>query len=187
MSFNFIGNIDILEFKKTILNLNNEVWNENNERQKYHNVLNKTHFIPLMWDSDTISQLVYGKKTKYFYTLEFDKLKENIEREINLNLGLNGVVFRAILAKLDSNHHIPEHIDGPKQNNYCKKIHIPIVTNDKVFFNIEGEEKNLKEGEIWEVDVSKLHSAYNNGTEDRVHLIVMYNERKDFIQQSLDC
>ena len=40
-------------------------------------------------------------------------------------------------------------------------------------FTIEDEIKNLKIGEIWEINNSeKLHGVSNEGDEDRIHLIV---------------
>jgi hypothetical protein len=185
-NFTFFGNVDIKTFKKKILDFSEEIWEENKQRQSYHKTLNETQFIPLMWDSKTISQLVQGKKTKYYDILDFEKIKDNIELKINSELNCNGVIFRAILARVGPDIKIPEHIDGPKSNDYRRKIHIPIVTNDMVFFTVDGEEKNLKEGEIWEVDVSKLHSVHNKGEENRVHLIVMYNEKESMIVKSLD-
>jgi ABC-type polysaccharide transport system permease subunit len=186
MSFDFIGTIDVSDFKNNILSLGETSWNENTQRQKYHGVLRDTQFIPLMWDDQTISQLFYGKKTRYYDILDFAEVKSSIELKINSKLNLNGVIFRAILARVGPNVKIPEHVDGPKSNNHCKKIHVPIVTNDMVFFTVDGEERNLKEGEIWEVDVSKLHSVHNKSSEGRIHLIVMYNEKESMIVKSLD-
>jgi quercetin dioxygenase-like cupin family protein len=47
------------------------------------------------------------------------------------------------------------------------------VTDDEVIFTVGGEERNIKEGEIFEIDNSnKLHSVINNSEEiDRVHLL----------------
>ena len=40
---------------------------------------------------------------------------------------------------------------------------------------IDGEEKNLKEGEIWEIsNVNKMHSVRNGGQKNRVHLLIDY-------------
>ena len=52
-------------------------------------------------------------------------------------------------------------------------MHIPIITNEKVFFQVGDEIKIFKEGEIWKINnTGKSHSVVNNSNEDRVHLIV---------------
>jgi len=51
-------------------------------------------------------------------------------------------------------------------------VHIPITTNDKVVFTVDGEKKNMQVGEFWEIDNSQDHSVENQGNEDRIHLIV---------------
>ena len=56
--------------------------------------------------------------------------------------------------------------------NTIKRHHIPIVTNDEVWFYVDGEKKNLKTGEIWEIDNTKLHKVENLSNKDRVHVIV---------------
>ena len=57
------------------------------------------------------------------------------------------------------------------------RIHIPIVTNDKVLFqnwdwNGNGEPINMKEAEAWYLDVRKPHRAVNGGDDYRIHLVV---------------
>ena len=41
-----------------------------------------------------------------------------------------------------------------------------------MWFFVDGEKKNLKTGEIWEIDNTKLHKVENLSNSDRVHLIV---------------
>ena len=60
----------------------------------------------------------------------------------------------------------------------CKRTHIPIITNDLVTFTIGGETKQLKEGEIWEINNINEHSVDNNSNENRIHLILDYNQIK---------
>jgi aspartyl/asparaginyl beta-hydroxylase (cupin superfamily) len=55
----------------------------------------------------------------------------------------------------------------------CNRVHIPIITNKDVFFKIEDQIKQLKEGEMWEINNSeRLHSVENNSNKDRIHLII---------------
>jgi hypothetical protein len=46
-------------------------------------------------------------------------------------------------------------------------------------FTVGGEGRNLKEGEIWEIkNTEKIHSVYNKGFYDRIHLIVDWKNEK---------
>jgi hypothetical protein len=57
------------------------------------------------------------------------------------------------------------------------RVHVPIVTNDKVEFtawDCDGVPKtvNMATGAAWYLDTRKPHRAVNNGTTDRIHLVV---------------
>jgi len=57
------------------------------------------------------------------------------------------------------------------------RLHFPIVTNDKVEFNVwepNGNRKsvNMKVGECWFLDTRKPHMVVNNGNEKRIHLVI---------------
>jgi len=52
------------------------------------------------------------------------------------------------------------------------RLHIPIQTNDKVYFRLNGSRVVLKEGECWYLRLSDPHSVENRGKTDRIHLVV---------------
>lgn len=52
------------------------------------------------------------------------------------------------------------------------RLHIPIITNKKVRFMLDGEMLNMKPGECWFGDFSKTHSVVNEGESDRIHLVI---------------
>ncbi|SDL79187.1 Aspartyl/Asparaginyl beta-hydroxylase [Pedobacter sp. ok626] len=52
------------------------------------------------------------------------------------------------------------------------RIHIPILTNKDVLFTVDGHNLFLDEGACWYIDFSNTHSIKNNGTTNRVHLIM---------------
>ena len=59
---------------------------------------------------------------------------------------------------------------------WSHRIHLPLQTNDKVFFHLEKDKMNLKLGELVEVNNLKTHYVTNcNEKEfDRIHLIFDY-------------
>jgi len=57
------------------------------------------------------------------------------------------------------------------------RLHIPIFTNDSVFFSswdYDGDEltTHMGEGELWYLDIRKPHRAMNGGNTPRVHLVI---------------
>ena len=54
------------------------------------------------------------------------------------------------------------------------RTHIPITTNKSIKFMVGNEVKNLKEGEVWEINNADTHAVNNESDKDRVHLIVDY-------------
>ena len=71
------------------------------------------------------------------------------------------------------------------------RIHLPLVTNDGVKFNVGDTTKNLLPGELWEINNRHRHTVKNNGTEDRVHMImdfVLPGEKiEDVTGEMLEC
>lgn len=52
------------------------------------------------------------------------------------------------------------------------RLHIPIVTNDKVTFFVGGERIKMKPGRFYYVNFSKKHYVKNEGDADRLHLVL---------------
>ncbi|WP_443937131.1 aspartyl/asparaginyl beta-hydroxylase domain-containing protein [Pedobacter sp. MW01-1-1] len=90
------------------------------------------------------------------------------------------------LMALHPNSEIRPHRDrGCNYKNGTFRIHIPIVTNDKVFFDLEGEKLFLQEGSCWYIDFENTHSIKNEGDTVRVHLVIdgLRNEWSDALFQ----
>ena len=167
-NFKYIGKVKINNFKNKINNFNNEIWDYFDFRQKTFEVHKETKTIPLIFDTDfRLNNPTYLNEYKTFKH-EF----EIIENKLKEIYG-KGFIIRAILVLLKSNSKINRHIDTGKSLSICHRIHIPIITNKNVLFEIDNEIKNLKEGEMWEINNSeKMHSVINNSNADRIHLIV---------------
>jgi len=84
----------------------------------------------------------------------------------------NGFIVRLLLAKLLAGGQIPHHTDAGYSLLHCHRVHIPIITNDKVVFFVGGEEKNMRVGEFWEINNGVDHAVENRSDEDRIHIII---------------
>ena len=54
------------------------------------------------------------------------------------------------------------------------RIHIPITTNDRVRFIIDGRPYRFEVGNVYEINNLKTHSVINAGKDDRIHFIFDY-------------
>jgi hypothetical protein len=52
------------------------------------------------------------------------------------------------------------------------RLHIPVVTNPKVGFQISHQDCPWQPGELWYGDFTFPHRLQNGGTEDRIHLVI---------------
>ena len=167
-NFKYIGKIKVDSFKNKIDKFNNKLWDSFTFRQKTFEVHKETKTIPLIFDTDfRLNDPTYLKEYEIFKN-EFKVIKNKLVKIYG-----KGYIIRAILVSLKSNSKIDKHIDTGKSLSICHRVHIPIITNKDILFDIDNEIKNLKEGEMWEINNSeKPHSVINNSDVDRIHLIV---------------
>ena len=104
--------------------------------------------------------------------------------------GFQCPIFRVRLSRLAAGTSINPHRDKGDTWAIGKiRLHIPIVTNEDVWFFIDDQRVIMREGELWYADVSPLHSVNNRSDQDRVHLMldVGVNDwlRKEFPKESL--
>lgn len=171
ISFDFYGNYEVSNLKKLILDPDIN-WDYYTMRQKVCYEMRNTKTVPVIFNPNFLET----SQERFFYPI-YEKVTsdlENISKIISTKRGSDGYIHNAIFVKLFKNKNIPPHKDvANKIIQKANRIHIPIQTNKNCFFTIGEETKNLKEGEIWEINNDKLvHSVSNDGDEDRIHLIV---------------
>lgn len=59
--------------------------------------------------------------------------------------------------------------------NNIVRIHIPVTTNDEVYFYVEGERVCMQNGECWFADITQLHEVENRSDTDRLQLMIDCN------------
>ena len=82
-------------------------------------------------------------------------------------------ILSARILRLGIGAEIKPHRDhelGYENNNF--RLHIPIITNDKVNFILDGVTLKMLPGECWYTNVNYEHSVSNNGISDRIHLVI---------------
>jgi|LakMenE01Jun11ns_1017448.scaffolds.fasta_scaffold9835295_3 hypothetical protein len=164
-------NYDITFLKAMVLQLPEELWFSDTERQKAYIVHRQTQSI-----INTDVSIFY-KSNDPFEPKESNILPHYLKEYTNeiikdLERTFDGKVGKSSYVRLNAGCFIPEHSDNFEYLRMVHRFHIPIVTNPDVLFKVGEESVNMKEGECYEIDVSLLHSVWNNGDTPRVHLIV---------------
>jgi hypothetical protein len=174
MNFNFkmCGNVDVTHLKDKLNGLD---WTEHTIRQNL-GVHKNTETLEVIWDWESLETDKIGKIHSNYYKLDMESFLEKIKPIYESNYG-DGYFIRVLIVKLKANSNIEPHVDNGYSLMTAKRTHIPIITNSDVTFTVGGETKHLKEGEIWEIDNSKVHSVDNNSDMDRIHLIMDYTKK----------
>jgi len=76
---------------------------------------------------------------------------------------------RAITVVLPGDY-VPPHTDL-QPPEWITRIHVPLMTNDKAEFLLDGDWVHMKVGQIYHVDTEKPHAIRNNGNVPRVHFM----------------
>jgi|TARA_B110000914_G_C15521522_1_gene477441 hypothetical protein len=195
-TFKALGHVDITQLKSVINAITEEQWHENNERQKFYKVHNFTQTIPLLFDADyrhhyptphSILELFQTslapvlKAITEYYENQVVVTKSNKKHPIG-----KAYFIRALLVRMSANSEIAEHSDNGYSLSRVHRIHLPIVTNKKVEFFVDGHRKSFNEGELWEINNRKKHSVSNKSDEDRIHLIFDFVIPGEVIEDPID-
>jgi len=87
---------------------------------------------------------------------------------------LPGRKARARLIRLEAGAYGQLHIDQTYRGSYRNplRVHVPIVTNDRVYFLVNGQRVRMAPGQAWLVNVLLPHEVFNLGREPRTHLMI---------------
>jgi hypothetical protein len=84
----------------------------------------------------------------------------------------DGICGEVLITKLGPGSKIKSHMDNGQYLFKVRRHHIPLTTSDNVTFLVGSEKVNMKVGECWEINNNRPHSVYNNGNDDRLHIII---------------
>ncbi len=182
MNYIFVGKFDVTQIKDKLIETGEEIWLKHTLRQQIFDAHKHTQTVELIWDIDSLNTKVRGKIHPNFYNFNIDTLLVNLKPIYTEKYG-EGDFIRLLLVKLKKHSTISPHQDSGDSLVSCKRTHIAVITNPLVTFIVGGEEKNMKEGEIWEINNQLTHSVDNNSDYDRIHFIIDYQlkEKKQLI------
>jgi Aspartyl/Asparaginyl beta-hydroxylase len=108
------------------------------------------------------------------YTDDQKKLIEAVMPIVNQvsNFFSELVTVRGEIVNLLPGKELTLHKDIYWFHKYSRRIHIPLCTNSECRQIFEDREYHLKVGKFYEINNRILHSAYNRGSVDRIHIIL---------------
>jgi hypothetical protein len=181
-NFRRIGGANVEPIRALVASLEEADWDSQSVRQQRYEVHRDTQTIPLVHDYDFRhtnptrhpALETFGPVIRPILAITadfFDTSEKGLE--LTKKYGV-GYFIRANLVRLAADGAIDEHRDGNFSLTHAHRVHVPIITNDRVLFNVGQETLCLPEGEIYEINNRRLHSVHNGGDAARIHLILDY-------------
>jgi len=168
-----LGPVNADALREAILAQDEIAWKEDKYRQEEFEVHHSTESIVLVFvDLDSWPSLVVSQEPGWprLADVALPVMNDIITRFYPPG----GTVIRAMAAKLLSGSIINPHTDRHPSFHFGHRIHIPITTNPRVRFMIDGRPYQFKIGEAYEINNQKTHSVMNKGGEDRITFIFDY-------------
>lgn len=168
-----LGPLDTTALCELILKQDESAWNEDDFRQQEYDVHKQTESIVLVftdgenWPSSEVRK---GPGWDRLSSAAIPLMHDIIAR----HYPPGGTIIRAMAAKLLAGGKITPHTDQHASFHAGHRIHIPITTNPRVRFMIDGRPYSFKLGEAYEINNQKTHSVMNKGAEDRITFIFDY-------------
>jgi len=168
-----LGPIDNSALSEAILTQEEAAWHEEEHRQQVYDVHRQTESIVLVFVNLEVWPEIEVHKEPGWDRLA--KVAVPLMHEIiQKHYPPGGVIIRAMAAKLLAGGKITPHTDTHPSFHRGHRIHVPITTNPRVRFMIDGRPHQLQVGQAYEINNQKNHSVMNKGTEDRITFIFDY-------------
>ncbi len=167
-----LGDVDADPLIDAILNLDEDAWLANRNRQTEYEVHRQTESVVLVFCDGPMDNMTVSKESGW--DLLADVAVPVMHDLIGRYYPPGGTIIRAMAAKLLSGGRINPHFDSHDSFRHSHRIHVPITTNPRVRFTIDGKPFQLAVGKAYEVNNQKTHSVINSGKDDRITFIFDY-------------
>jgi hypothetical protein len=168
-----LGKVDVAALREDVLAIPEPIWDfENSSKPNDYRALDRTRHILFRFVDTTRDWRRSHDRPLW------DAWRARIEPVLRQAVApygyANGVFPRVMLARMPPGGEIKPHQDTNVAARWPHKIHVPITTNDRVAFWIDGVAYRLPVGEAFEVNNMAVHAVRNDGDTDRIHLIFEY-------------
>ena len=168
-----LGPVDSAALVEAILAQNEIAWHEEEHRQQAYDVHRQTESIVLVFANLEVWPEIEIRKEPGWDRLA-DLAVPLMHGIIEKHYPPGGAIIRAMAAKLLAGGKIAPHMDTHPSFHRSHRIHVPITTNPRVRFMIDGRPHRFQVGQAYEINNQKNHSVMNKGLEDRITFIFDY-------------
>jgi aspartyl/asparaginyl beta-hydroxylase (cupin superfamily) len=168
-----LGPVDSAALGEAILSQGDDAWFEDEYRQEAFEVHHATQSIVMLFVAIERWPEIVVKREPGWPRIA-DAALPVMNDILSRFYPPGGTVIRAMAAKLLAGGKITPHTDRHPSFHRGHRIHVPITTNPRVRFMIDGRPYQFKVGEAYEINNQKTHSVMNKGDEDRITFIFDY-------------
>lgn len=159
--------------RQRVLALSEETWNEDTLRQvRHHNVHSQTQSVILIFCDEKWPDVTVSFRTGWRYL--GDVAAPVMESIVAAHYPPGGRLLRAVMARLPAGASIGLHKDEHPSFAASHRIHVPLVTNTRVSFMVDGHRIATEEGAAFELNNELPHEVINQGEAARIHFIFDY-------------
>ena len=168
-----LGEYDVSPLCDVILAQGEEVWLGNTYRQQEYDVHQMTNSIVMIF-TDGSGWPNIEVQREAGWDLLAEQAVPLMHQILADHYPLGGTIIRAMAARLPAGGVIKPHRDKHPSFHYGHRIHIPISTNSRVRFMIDGRPYKMEVGKVYEINILQQHSVMNKGGEGRINFIFDY-------------
>lgn len=178
-NYRSIGQVDIAPLRQAVDALGEAAWDESAQRQQIYRAHRSTRTIGLIYDED----MRHDRPTR---RPAFDAMEALLAPAMarirdyyapaHAAAGTplsNGYFVRIVLVRLAAGAEVTSHTDNGPSLKRAHRIHLPILTNERVLFAVKGDIRHMPAGALWEINNRRPHAVRNGGA-DRIHAILDY-------------
>lgn len=170
-TIDLVGTCEIAHIREDISNFSKE-WLLDTSRQETYKTHKDTQMYQIRYmDYDWAEGMpIEIKEVNSLNSIESNKELNLIFKQ--LEVLYDGKVVRAEFINMESLSLVKPHVDGGSMLYVSRRCHVPIITNQDVYFTVLNNTVNMKEGSIYEINNGMPHSVENKSNQNRVHLII---------------
>jgi len=167
-----LGQVDCRALTRRVLAVDEAAWYADPRRQDDYEVHAQTQSIILVFFTGWPTvQVAHAKGWEGFNDVAVPIMQHIVEQ----HYPPGGMVLRAVLARLPPGCAIDAHVDRHPSFSVAHRIHVPLVTNDKVRFIVGTEDIHPQQAQAFELNNAMPHSVRNDGDQARIHFIFDYS------------
>ncbi len=171
--FRDLGEFDVAPLLERVEQLSESDWLDNSYRQQTYDVHQQTQSVVLVFtDGSGWPELEVRKEPGW--DLLADVAFPLVQQVLADHYPPGGTVIRAMAAKLLPGGIIKPHKDKHPSFHYGHRVHVPLISNPRVRFMIDGQPHKFKVGRVYEINNQMQHSVMNKGSQGRVNFIFDY-------------